>query len=279
MSYKTILVHLDTSQRVHIRFECALKLAVAYQAHLIGVFAVCAPSPVSLLASGGATDWYIQHQQRRLEKWGALERLFHAESKRAGISSEWRMVDGDANREVPRAARCADLAIVGQIDPEDSESYIAHHFQVHLALTSGCLVLFLPHVGQLPCIGTHVLLAWDGSREATRALHDALPFLKSAKQVTVLTINCREEAEVDKRTPGLDISRLLARHQVKATLVQVDGVAHQEIGNTLLSCATDLSVDLIVMGAYGHTRQMELIQGGATFSALRSMKIPILFSH
>ena len=135
----------------------------------------------------------------------------------------------------------------------------------------------VPYAGSFSKVGEHVLVAWDASREATRALTDALPLLKRARRVTVMAVN-PEKAHRHGAEPGADIALFLARHGVKveATAQSSGGL---DVGNFLLSRIADLDVDLLVMGAYGHARLRELMLGGVTQTILSSMTVPVLFSH
>jgi nucleotide-binding universal stress UspA family protein len=119
MTYKTIVVHLDTSERAHPRLEFALRLAKQFGAHLTGVFAVFTPDPRSLYVMAGTAEYYGAHEQLRAERRGALERLFRAELSRAGVAGEWIAVDAPASLAVPQRGRCADLIIASQDDPHD----------------------------------------------------------------------------------------------------------------------------------------------------------------
>jgi nucleotide-binding universal stress UspA family protein len=180
---------------------------------------------------------------------------------------------------VPRAARVADLAIVGQHNPRDPESFVAEQFVENVVLASGRPVLVVPYAGQFRSIASHVLIAWDGSREATRALHDAVPFLTRAKQVTVLTVNSLNGEPPMSRIPGSDIAAVISRYGANVRTDEVEGAKNISIGETILSRAADLDSDFLVMGCYGHSRWRELILGGATRSILRSMTVPVLMSH
>jgi len=146
-------------------------------------------------------------------------------------------------------------------------------------LSSGCPTLFLPYAGTFPVVGKHVMVAWDGSREATRAVHDALPFLQGAARVTVVTANALPPKEPRQRIPGADIAAVIARHGVKVEIVEVEGADGRHIGDFLLSQAADLGADLLVMGAYGHPRWQEIIVGGVTRTLFESMTIPVLMAH
>ncbi|SAL57699.1 universal stress protein family protein [Caballeronia cordobensis] len=279
MSYKTILVHLDTSVRAHPRLEAALQLARRFDAHVIGLFAVFEPAPRAFEVMAGTAGYYEQHAAMRSEQRGAIERLFHAEIKRAAVSGEWVETHERANHAVPRYARCADLVIAGQDDPSDPESYVGDHFPETVVLSSGRPVLLLPYTGFFSSIGQHPMIAWDGGREATRAVHDALPFLKGAERVSIVSIDtARGEARGDP-IPGADIAACIARHGVKAEVLSAGITSDTSAGELLLSRAADLGADLVVMGGYGHARWQELVLGGATKTFLAAMTVPVLMSH
>ncbi|MGN6650766.1 universal stress protein [Trinickia sp.] len=279
MSYKSIFVHLDSSEAVHSRLELALSLAQQFDAYLTGFFTVYRPEPGSFYVLAGSAEYYAEFEHRRLQQQGALERLFRAEMLRMKVAGEWRRSTEYANRCVPQAARLADLVIVGQYNREDPESFVAQQFVENLVLSAGRPVLVVPYAGQFHHIASHVVLAWDGSREATRALHDALPFFRHAKQVTVLTINALNGEPVSSRVPGSDIATVISRYGANVATQEIEGVKDVSIGETILSRAADLEADLLVMGCYGHSRWRELVLGGATRSILKSMTLPVLMSH
>ena len=279
MSYKSILVHLDTSESVHSRLELSLSLAQQFDAYLTGFFTVYRPEPGSFYVMAGNAEYLVEFEKRRHERQGALERLFRAELLRLKVAGEWQWSTEYANRCVPRAARLADLTIVGQYDADDPESFVAEQFVENLVLSSGRPVLIVPYAGQFHGVGSHVTITWDGSREATRALHDALPFLARAKQVTVLTINAMSGEPPSSRIPGADIAGVISRYGAHVATQEIEGVDDVPIGETILSRAADLNADLLVMGCYGHSRWRELVLGGATRSILKSMTVPVLMSH
>ncbi|MBN3848804.1 universal stress protein [Paraburkholderia sp. Ac-20342] len=278
MSYKTIVVHLDTSQRVHPRLEMALHLAKHFGAHLTGVFAVFSPDPRSLYVMDGTADYYTAHEQLRAERRGAIERLFHAELRRAEIAGEWIAVDDPANLAVPLLGRYADLVIASQDDPHDPESYVGDYFPENLVMSAVRPVLLVPHATRVTSPGDHVMVCWDGSREATRAVHDALPFMRTARLTTIVAVN-GGRGEPGARIPGTDIATVIARHGIRVEIRDVDASSGGPIGDTLLSEADALGADLLVMGAYGHSRWQELLMGGATRTILKSMTVPVLMSH
>jgi nucleotide-binding universal stress UspA family protein len=138
-------------------------------------------------------------------------------------------------------------------------------------------VLFVPYAGRFPKLGTRVLVAWNASREAARAVRDALPLLKRARRVDVVAFDPQRSADHGEQ-PASDIALYLARHGVRASAAQQRGTGI-EIGAQILSRAADMEADLIVMGAYGRSRFRERVLGGATRTLLESMTVPVLMSH
>jgi len=279
MSYKSVVVHLDTSGHAHARLELALRVAKQFDAHLTGLFSIFEPDPRSFYVVAGTADYYREQEGLRAERRTALEHLFRAELGRAQIKGEWITADEYANIAVPRRGRCSDLIIAGQDDLSDPECYVGEHFQENLVMSAGRPVLLVPYAGVFHSAGTHVMVAWDGSREATRAVHDALPFIMQANRTTVVTVNGEPGVVRGSRMPGADIATVIARHGAKVDVTDIEAGAGLSIGDVLLSHLADLGADLLVMGAYGHARWQELVMGGATRTLLKSMTVPVLMSH
>jgi nucleotide-binding universal stress UspA family protein len=205
------------------------------------------------------------------------EALDHATGIR-GLCAEWREIPEGPDADPALHARYADLAILGQLDPERAEPDLIRPRPDQVALASGRPVLIVPYAGHFDNAGRRVLIAWNATREAARSVSDAMPLLTSAELVTVLTIDPREGPHGHGEIPGADIALHLARHGVKAEIERTVS-AGLPVGEVLLSRAADLGADLIVMGAYGHSRAREMLLGGATRSVLRSMTVPVLMSH
>jgi nucleotide-binding universal stress UspA family protein len=123
------------------------------------------------------------------------------------------------------------------------------------------------------------MVAWDGSQESTRAIYDAMPFLRLAQQVSVLTIDETAKRSRPGSATGKDIAATIERHGVRAEIVALSGVDHSGVGEALLSQAADLGADLLVMGAYGHARWREMVLGGATRTVMSSATLPVLLSN
>jgi nucleotide-binding universal stress UspA family protein len=279
MSYKTILVHLDTSVRAHPRLETALQLAKRFDAYLIGLYAVFEPATRAFSVMAGSAGYYETQAAMRRERAGALERLFHAELKRAGVPGEWRAPHEAADRAVPHHARYADLVVAGQDDPGDPESYIGDGFRENLIMSAGRPVLLMPYSGFFASVGQSPMIAWDGGREAARAVHDALPLLKAAGRATIVTLDTHAGKAPGERYAGTEIAACIARHGVQVELVSGAIDSEASAGEVLLSRAADVGADLVVMGGYGHARLRELVLGGATRTFLESMTVPVLMSH
>jgi nucleotide-binding universal stress UspA family protein len=279
MTFKSILVHLDTGARAHTRFEIALELAHRFGARLTAVFSTYIPEPHAFLVMAGTAEYYTAHQRQRHERGAAMERLFHAELARANVEGEWHAPMGYANDVVPPFARLADLVVLGQPDADDPESFVADQFVEHVVLSAGRPALLVPSAGSFDRPGQRVLIAWDGSREATRALHDALPFLTQADKVTLLTVDATRGEPPGYRIPGADIALTIARHGVQVDVREIADDSATPVGDVLLSAAAGLQCDLLVMGAYAHSRLHEVILGGATRTILASMTLPVLLSH
>ncbi|MPW22571.1 universal stress protein [Paraburkholderia sp. CNPSo 3157] len=279
MSYKSILVHLDTSARAHPRLEMALQLAHQFRARLTGIFSTYIPAPHAFFVMAGTAEYYEEHERQRHERCAALERLFHAELARAKVKGQWIAANGYANDVVPPYTRLADLVILGQTNPSDPESFVSEQFVEHIVLSAGRPTLIVPAAGSFQKPGKHVLIAWDGSREATRAIHDAMPFLSLASNVTLLTINATRAEPPRYRIPGADIALTVARHGVKVDVREMTADSDTAVGDVLLSQAAESGCDMIVMGAYAHSRVHEVVLGGATRTILKSMTVPVLLSH
>ncbi|HTZ78823.1 MAG TPA: universal stress protein [Stellaceae bacterium] len=282
MGFKDILVTLDVEPSSARRLAYAAELARLNEARLVGLFVI---EPLNLAAYfSPAISGYIaadamaeiERQQRAAASANAkkVEAAFRDACSRGGISGEWRLAEGDTAETGVLHARYVDLAVTGQVDPENPPPGSAARLPEQLALASGRPVLIFPYAGKFDTVGRRVLVAWGRTRESARAVNDAMPILKRAEKVSVLSIN----PETDGSIPGADISLHLAHHGVKAEATST--VAKDiDIGNTLLSRAADFGSDLIVMGCYGHSRARELMLGGATREILRHMTTPVLMSH
>ncbi len=276
-SYKTLLVHYDAGRTSQRRLETAIQVAAPSEAHIVCLFALDVhPIPSHAFE---AKDMMIEAQKRiRAEQLAAARAGYDEVLRRTGYAKcEWRETSADALGAVALASRYADLVVIGQQNDE-WPSGVSNELERALALTTGRPVLVVPYAFEQRELAKRVMVAWDASREAARAVRDALPLLDRASQVHVVTVDARSTPEGHGEEPGADIALFLARHGVKVTVSRQDS-AGVDIGNVLLSRAADLQSDLIVSGAWGHSRLQEFVLGGVTRTLLGSMTVPVLMSH
>lgn len=263
MKFKTLLVHVDDSRQSDARTEFALDLARRWDAHVIGLYVVCQDLMRPL---------FRRDESLRL----AANEAQHAERCNA---AQARFTAGPPIDVATLHARHADLVVLGQPDPDDAAAYIEPHFVDDVVMSGGVPAIVLPFTGAMRTFGENVLIAWDGSREAARAVTDALPLLKRARFVTVESVLRRRTTGADLAPAGIDIAAYLGRHGIQASFSTSAHVPGVETGAALLNRAADLHTDLLVLGAYGHTRARERVLGGVTRTMLEAMTVPVLLSH
>lgn len=272
MSYKTILVHIDGSKRYQTRVDVAIRLAQQQDAHLIGLHAITPfEVPGYIMPEAEPALFETQKEAARCEL-ARLEAEFKQQTSVAGLHSvEWHSAINDPVDAVSLHAHYADLVVIGQTAPSDNGPLPAD-FPERVVLAAGRPVLILPYVGTFATLGRRVLIAWKPSREATRAVADAIPLLQRADSVHVVAVNPNAAEH------GAAVGSYLLRHGVRVEVV-TNGSADDDVGDELLARAADLNTDLIVMGGWGHSRLREYVLGGATRTMLDSMTAPVLMSH
>jgi len=280
MPYKTILVHLNNERRAEGLLECAMDIARRHNAHLIGFHVypgVPSAPPIAMPYGAEVIGAALAGERREAEN---IEKVFKAMTAGQPVVAEWRSVKAphaDLARVVMEHGRCADLIVASQADPEWDLSVVLD-FPERLALESGRPVLVVPYVGRYPSVGRNAMISWKATREAARAVFDALPLLEDSEKVTILEIEERGKSVANSFAPDTQIAAALARHGLKPT-VQRTVTGDIGIADEILSRLADAGCDLLVMGAYGHSRFRELVFGGTTRQIARHMTVPVLFSH
>ncbi len=275
MSYKSLTVCLDNSASSSKRLEFAIALAVKHGAHLTALHLTYSPVIVyDQFAEIGPllAEWETSIKKRQ----DSAKENFRSIVSKEGINFDWHAYRNSELEKVVAHARASDLTIMGQRNTKDAETDLGNSFHELMVLKLGRPVLFLPYGSDAPNNFNKILIAWDGGREAARAMADAMPFLKFAEQVMVLTINEKIDRSIE--LPDIDIAAYLAKHDVNVSIEKNDKV-DVPAADWLLSRATDYGADLLVMGAYGHNRLTELLMGGVTRSTMRKMNLPVLMSH
>ncbi|AXA91624.1 universal stress protein [Massilia sp. YMA4] len=301
MAYKTILVHLDETPHAGARVLMAAELALQNDAHVIGV----ALTGVSrFLYQNEMVDEQDPNLARHLDvlRERAARALagFAPQLQALGVHSyEERVLDDEPGAGLSLVARHADLTIVGQALPGQRGS--AAGFPAEVLTESGCPVLVVPHTARprgsisvsaagvaspgAPAPGRDVLVAWNASKEAARAVHEALPLLRRAESVTVAILDAELHPALFGNAPGADLVAWLGRHGVAAQVTLDASPRHgllkrpSQVGESLLALAAERSCDLMVLGAFGHSRIRETLLGGVTRAVLDGMTVPVLMAH
>jgi nucleotide-binding universal stress UspA family protein len=273
---KDIIVNLSVGKPHDVAGDYALSVASVFDAHLSGV--ACAYEPVingmaipSVAAS--LIDTFRAESEAEAHR---AKTAFEENARRAIVSADSIVISGTASdtaRKLGELARDYDLSIVAQAQDDGD---FAESMAIEGALFgSGRPVLVVPYIQSSGLKLDRVMVCWDGSRNAARAVGDAMPFLRRAGTIEVVTI---ERQERRNELTGARIAAHLARHGMKVELkpIVAPDVA---VADAILSFAADNSTDLIVMGGYGHTRLREFVLGGATSGILDAMTVPTLMSH
>jgi nucleotide-binding universal stress UspA family protein len=274
---KDIVVNLSVGEKASPAGDYAVSVAAAFDAHLAGIAFLYDPIvPVS--GAGYIPAEVIETQERDNEAAtkAALER-FTAASARAGVTAEPLTLSASfagVGEQFGRVARRFDLSIVGQAEPETSgvEEIIAES----ALFESGRPVIIVPYIQKGPLKLDRVMVCWDGSRTATRAIADAMPLLHRSGRVEVVIV-ANERGKKDE-IEGADMGAHLARHGLNVE-VNRTALGDIDVADVILSHAADAGSDFIVMGGYGHSRLREFVLGGVTRSIMRSMTAPVLMSH
>lgn len=257
--------------------DYAIALAEIFEAHVLGI-AVSYEPVIPGTVMGGIPPEVIEGQRVESDtKARTAVARFEQASKRAGVSAETHTISASiagAADEIGRIGRRFDLIVVGQ--PDRQKSLPDEVVDEGVLLESGRPVVFVPYIHKGGATLDRIMVCWDGSRTAARAIADAMPVLKKAKQVEVVIIS--DKPGKTDEVPGADLGQHLARHGLKIDVKRITS-PDMDVPSTILSYAADSSADMIVMGGYGHSRLREFVLGGATRGLLEAMTVPVLMSH
>jgi nucleotide-binding universal stress UspA family protein len=274
---KDLIVNLSVAGGRDVAGPYAISAAETFGAHAAGVaFAYEPVIPPTIMGTIPAS--FIEDQRAENEKAAADARArFDEAARRAGVSSEswstWASVAGSADH-FGAMARRFDFSVVAQAEPDklSPEETIVEG----ALFGSGRPVVVVPYIQKTGVKLDRVMVCWDASRNAARAVGDAMPFLRKAKEIEVVIV--ASERPKSDEIPGADIGHHLARHGLKVEVKRIVAT-DSDVASTILSHAADTSADFIVMGGYGHSRLREFILGGATRGILAAMTVPALMSH
>lgn len=288
MPIRSIVVHIEDGAAGAQRIDASTALAHGLGAHLKGVYAI-EPMLPKMAVSGSGIPAGTQpeayemqrhlrrHQHENLEGAKNCEQRFRRITQSADVDSEWQSEPGEADEVLARCALYADLIVIGQQHGDESESS-TRDLADKLVLETGCPLLVIPTRCKSRILGDRISVAWNPDCQAQRALHAALPLLKRARRVEVITVNGQRNSLEQGPPMSGELRKYLARHGIPADHCRLSRNG-QKIGDTLLSRAAAIDADLIVMGAYHHSRLREILLGGVTRHLLRHASLPMLISH
>jgi len=277
--YKSMLVHIPTERSLRSALDGSVSLAMSCGAHLDAIAtAYESVSSAPFVAEGGAAVASIMEleYERAMERAEAALRIFEIEAKNAEIGYGSRTAAGTYVEVVSRvgaAARLYDLTIVSQAEPYLDT--LDNRLPQELLLQTGGPLLFMPYTFRGYFKASRIGICWDGSRLAARALRDAMPLLAQADTLTVITLNA---SQVPAEASPAELAKHLARNGLPVRTISLEA-GRGDVQPSILSVAADESLNLLVMGGYGHSRMQETLFGGVTRDMFRSMTVPVLMSH
>lgn len=276
---KTILSVLrdaDDAKRVLAR---TIPLAKQFESHVIGFHCEPLPGAYSTPVGFPSTDMFQAERSAAGERIAEIKSIFEDSVAKTDLSAEWRAMEtfsGDAAFSALSSAFCSDLVIAGQVDPDVSRTH-ATDLET-LLFDSGRPVIFVPYASRKPKQLSRIIIGWDGSREAARATFDALPLILAAGETEVFTVDPRDNESQDAPVAGAEIAAALARHGAKVSVVSQPS-GEIDTGSVIENRVADTQADLLVIGAYGHSRLRERLFGGVTRTLLSSMTTMTLMSR
>jgi nucleotide-binding universal stress UspA family protein len=278
---KDILVLVPTERPARPVIDASISLAATFGAHLDAMAAGYISSSTAYVMDGAAgaavASVFEMEQERAAQRAASALEVFEAEARNAGIKYQrhpLEAVPADAAEAVGAASRLYDLSVV--LQPTSEYETFDNTLPKEVLFQAGGPVLFVPHIFRSAFKARRIGICWDGSRLAARALRDARPFLEQADSLVVISINGADSV------PAYASTDRLAKHLARAGLPikSVDLTASRsEIQPTILSLAADESLDMLVMGGYGHSRLQEGLLGGVTRAMLQTMTVPTLMTH
>ncbi len=280
MPVGTILVSLNDVDRAKVLLEITSALAARNDAHVIGLYvipAVYIHPGISAHVTADVIDWGRRFFQDRAAE---MKELFEAEVKKQGLKGEWREVEGMSHlvaNAVIEHGRQSDLIVASQ-GGKNSSNGCEVDCAEHIVLDAGRPVLLVPNAGNFGSVAQNVVFGWNATRESARAAFDALPLMAGGAKAHIMWVDSELNDGSGTSLPGAELATALARHGVKAISEPITA-PDIDPADALLNRVSDAGADMLVMGAYGHSRVREMVFGGATRKVLDQMTVPVLMSH
>jgi nucleotide-binding universal stress UspA family protein len=287
MALKDLLVYVNQTEGAHYRLRLAADLASRHGSRLTALFVRefnqrqldMRKNAELALISGEEFDRLNRRIQSSIDDAAdRLQSAIEALGREYRLAIEWRCVDGSALVVAPQHARYADLCILGPNERDGGES-IGYDFSEKLLFATGRPLVFIPSPGAFETLGRHIVIGWNESRPATRAVSDALPLIERAERTTVISVDSPDFADRDGARAADQLVQHLRQHSPSVDAVKLKDIPARSIADALQAEAGVLGADLIVTGAYGHSKLWENLVGGVTRDLLDHMTFPVFMSH
>ncbi|MFM0136328.1 universal stress protein [Caballeronia grimmiae] len=279
MTFKTIVVQLDTGTHAMHRLNAAVALAERFDAHLCGVYSEFTLDPRFYYQADRQHRYEVSLADLCRERRERAEHMFRVRLASTKVAHDWQASAMTGGFSVVDHARCADLTIAGQHDPDEPDAYLADRFPESTIVGAGGPVLVWPRKNSLGPLDATAVIAWNGSREAARAAYDALPLLCRATRVDIVSIRADRDPPLGDGRAASDLARSLIRHSVRAIVIELSVPRDTHVEEALTSYLKSQNARLLVMGAFHHGRVRETLLGGLTRAALRDADLPVLMSN
>lgn len=278
MPVKTLLVCLMNKEHADTVLSAAVPLARANNAHLIGLHTVEALLVYPGIAMHVPDEAFTEFHESQKEEAEAIEAIFKRHTDNEDFISEWRLVRAEATSAAQRmieSAHAADLVIMPNSDP-DIDRGDQRDVQARVIRNGGRPVIVVPSNYDGAPIGANVVVGWSNTREAARAAHDLIPVAHPGGTISVVRIDGNAGDELSD-FEAIDIAGMYDRHGLRAKMVHREK-GGDKVAKALMQYAFESGADLLVTGAFGHSRAYDFVVGAVTYQLLREAKIPVLFS-
>lgn len=278
MGPKTLLVCLTTPENAETLMQVAAPLARKHNAHLIGLHTIEALVVYPGIAMHIPEPAFKIFNDSQREEAAAIKAVFTKHTNAETFQSEFRLLRAEsatASERLVESARAADLVIMAQAD-KDTDRFDQRHAQADIIRNSGRPVIVVPNGYDGPEIGDNVLIGWTDTRESARAAHDVLQIASDGADLTLLRVGT-PAADALKDADAIDVAETIARHGFKTT-IDTRAKNGDSVAEVLENTAFEIGADLIVTGAFGHSKAYDFVMGATTHALLRDARMPVLFS-
>lgn len=270
VTYKNIQVYADNDNACENRILSAVNLSIHFGAHLSGLYSM-RKMPLSVYSGvASSVAVYDAFESSSLEQYELAKKLYDEKVAMSGLDTEFLPLEGELHNDIAVQSRYADLLVIPQNRNEESNLNMQYQ-PGNILLSAACPVLLVPDSKPVTLPPQSVMIAWDGGRESAIAIKAALPMLLEAGKIDLVSVSSNEEMVKD-------ITSHINRHGIEVETHLVEG-SQAIAGKVLLDQAVLLGSDMLVMGAYGHSRLREMVLGGATKYMLKQATLPIMFAH